>query len=594
MKLYIFIKSGFQRLVDRLSSFMTPKVVGFKRALQAWKLLLLASFIFLLCVSPSFGQDSFTLNTASASRGTTLTVFSNNPVSLPENPEVELILIGEADKVEGADEAGEHILSLSQIISVDQNMGFEFLLPLNLALGEYNAIIKIPDKDEESETVSHKFISVTISGSDNNKIKINSRQGELLPTIESIYPPVVFPVKEDGESIYSFAINGSGFSNTASDNELILLRKRRDNSFSKIEQALVCWEGETCSESDSIKGEKLSTRQLKFFIPENNSLTGELGVQIRIGDRVTDSPYPITLSRVEEHMPSLIAFIVLIVLIIVLYYAAQKYKLLIDQDTKTFSLSRLQFYLWTFVAIFSYLYLLLSRNFVQGKLEFIDIPDGLPGIVLFSAATTTFAIGISNTRGSKGSGGHVEPKIADFFSAGGSVVLERLQFFLWTIIGIVVYLIIVLSQSPGQIQDLPTIPSGFLQLSGISSLGYLGGKLARKPGPVISNDSKATYVKEPPELDLEIKGRNLSKYATFKIEETENKKPIISSRDVSVDPEVKEAENNDPNLGKTLKFKITGPNNVDNWLDEEKEYSLTITNPDGQLAVWKFKALVRE
>src|SRR5207302_7513248 len=45
--------------------------------------------------------------------------------------------------------------------------------------------------------------------------------------------------------------------------------------------------------------------------------------------------------------------------------------------------------------------------------------------------------------------------------------------------------------------SLPEIPQNFLYLMGVSSAGYLGGKLVRKPGPVIKTLSVAKLTPSP-------------------------------------------------------------------------------------------------
>lgn len=579
MKLSAF-KSGFQELVNELRLFTISKIVGLKRALQAWKWVLLAGVIFLLCISPSFGQDNFTVDVDSVSRGTTITVSSNSPKSSLTEKNTVLTLIGE--------NVNEKI-TVSQIVSDPQKTAFKFIIPQDLALGEYNAQIdKVPDG--QPEATPPESIRVVIAGSANKKLTINSELGELLPRIESVSPRIIFP---NNNGTYSFKVIGSGFSTTGTDNNLIISTKNEDDTFTQQPEIKVCWEGKgKCK--DLPTGTAKSTRQLDF---DNigNDYQGELGIKIRVGDEISDS-YSITLSHVRYFQPLLWTALILAALAAIISLIVWKgsanilNQFFIDQETNTYSLSRLQFYLWTLVAIFSYLYLFLSRSFAQGKLEFIDIPDGLPDIVLISAATTVFAIGISNIKGSKGSG-PIDPNFSDFFSAGGYIVPERLQFFVWTIIGVIVYLIVVIFQNPGQIQGLPTIPQGFLQLSGISSLGYLGGKLARKPGPVISSIDKANYDDNSKILTLVINGSNLSKDATFKIEKNRSQF-IYSPREVSIETTITEQEAGDSSLAKILEIKIPSPQN--DWPkikepgDKVKPYELTIYNPDGQFAVWKF------
>ncbi len=578
-------KSGFQELVNELRGFAISITGWLKKVLLSCKWLLLSIIVFLLCISPSFSQDSFTIDIDSVSRGTTITVSISSSFITEKNTVPRLTLIGEN---------GEEKIKLSQSDSLKKSL--EFTIPQNLALGEYNAKIDIlPDGQPNAKPL--KSISVINSKSPNKKLRINSEVGELSPKIESVFPRIIFP---NNNGTYSFKVYGSGFSTTGIDNSLIISIKNQDNSFSQVSEIKnTCLPDNTqCKKLHQDKIIAIGTRQLNL-VNIQHYYAGEIGIQIKVGEKVSEPPYTITLSRVGYWTPIIWAIVILIVLLAIILTMLRvgngKTKLLksffIDSDTKTYSLSQLQFYLWTLVAILSYLYLFLARSLAQGKPEFIDIPDGLPSIMLLSASTTTFAVGISNTTGNKGSG-HINPRFSDFITSGGNVVPERLQFFVWTIIGVIVYLCIVILQNAGQIQSLPTVPQGFLQLSGISSLGYLGGKLARKPGPAISSISKAIYDQD--KLRLLISGSNLSKDANFNIEidktDTEDgksKSTINLPREGDFEANIIEAEVNDSSLAKILEIKI--PNAETNgYFNNKDNYQLTIYNPDGQFAVWKF------
>jgi hypothetical protein len=182
--------------------------------------------------------------------------------------------------------------------------------------------------------------------------------------------------------------------------------------------------------------------------------------------------------------------------------------LFLDEETQTYSLSKCQFYAWTLAAILGYVFLVISLSVVQGSAVFPDIPDGLPGIILASAGTAVLATGITSSKGTKGAG-PVHPTLADFLTNGGVVAPERLQFVVWTVVGIVTFLTIVFNSDPLTVNGLPKIPSGFLELMGISSAGYLGGKLARKPGPVIKVIS-VTKVTEIAPLDDQYRAPNIA------------------------------------------------------------------------------------
>jgi hypothetical protein len=76
--------------------------------------------------------------------------------------------------------------------------------------------------------------------------------------------------------------------------------------------------------------------------------------------------------------------------------------LLLDKETNTYSLSKLQFYIWTSVAVFGYSYLTLCRLFIQHWNELPSIPSGLPGIIGVSAGAAVGAQVVTNMNGPQG------------------------------------------------------------------------------------------------------------------------------------------------------------------------------------------------
>ena len=161
--------------------------------------------------------------------------------------------------------------------------------------------------------------------------------------------------------------------------------------------------------------------------------------------------------------------------------------LFLDPETNTYSLSKYQFYLWTLAALFSYTYFALSRVLIQnGSLP--DVPGSLPGIIAIGAGTAIGSQIVTAVRGPKGSGQEL-PSLGDFVTSGGVAAPERVQMFVWTNLGVLAFCLVTLHSPPWQISELPRIQEGLMYLMGISSAGYLGGKLARKPGPVLSEIS---------------------------------------------------------------------------------------------------------
>jgi len=202
-----------------------------------------------------------------------------------------------------------------------------------------------------------------------------------------------------------------------------------------------------------------------------------------------------------------------------------------------------------------------------------------------SAVTGVSAVAITDTRGPKGAG-PIYPSLADFISTGGVVVTERFQFFVWTILGGIAFLVAVLSIDPATISKLPDIPSDFWKLMGISSGGYLAGKLVRKPGPIV--DSVAVDKASIVPLSMTLTGRKLSPKATFKIAwkqsdtayQVDDVKPEHGA--VETTPPSPEADdsNTPPEFYKSVKLTIAKPN--PGWLISGSR--ITIINPDGQSA----------
>jgi hypothetical protein len=158
--------------------------------------------------------------------------------------------------------------------------------------------------------------------------------------------------------------------------------------------------------------------------------------------------------------------------------------LFLDKETDTYSLSKFQFYFWTLAAIFAYAYLYISKVYVQGG-DWPDIPGTLPGIIGIGAGTAIGSQVVTAANGSKGAGPE-KPGYLDFITSGGVVAADRIQMFLWTIFGVIAFCVGVLQKAPGTISGIAPVPNGMMYMMGLSAAGYLGGKMARNPGPVIA------------------------------------------------------------------------------------------------------------
>lgn len=407
-----------------------------------------------------------------------------------------------------------------------------------------------------------------------------------VPTINTVAPQVLYP-----EQAKQFTAIGSGFTEGPDDYYLHFLDApslvRCDPNArppAPPASAPPCY---TVKISED-------RQQLTFKFAESADLltfAGKRPFAISVGG-VDSNASAVTFSRVAANTPRYWALAILAIIIVIIYLMLRSGEsgspdvdgstyflkaLFLDKATNTYSLSQCQFYAWTGASILGYIYLATAKSMIQGGMAFPDIPDGLPGILLASAGTTVLAAGITNSKGNKGAG-EVHPSLADFIAAGGVVAAERLQFVVWTIVGVVTFVRLVLLSDPATINGLPEIPTGFLQLMGISSAGYLGGKLARKAGPTIS---AVTASGDANLLTLQVKGIGLSQNATFSIGADDV--PLEKIQGDKHLPEIlqKDDTNNEAGIARLLKLVIAKP--APAWLGAN--VALTITNPDQQEAV---------
>ncbi|MGA3399156.1 MAG: hypothetical protein ABSC95_08040 [Acetobacteraceae bacterium] len=259
----------------------------------------------------------------------------------------------------------------------------------------------------------------------------------------------------------------------------------------------------------------------------------------------------------------------------------------IDTDTRTYSLSKVQFYIWGLAIIASYIYLTLARSMVQGAFEFADIPSNLAVLMGISVGTSVSAVGVSSLAGNKGSG-DVDPTPSDLITSGGVVAPERLLHLLWTIVGGAAFLVFAFSIPPETINNLPSVPNGFLELMGVSAAGYVGGKIARGPGPNIINAVAAANAAGTA-FNLTIDGANLSKDATFMLAPLAGRQDVSGGQDtpVTVPPDRRQGSY-DAN-GMATRLVLTGlqvPAAAAAAAAGTRYLRFTVVNPDGEKASW--------
>jgi hypothetical protein len=449
-----------------------------------------------------------------------------------------------------------------------------FVIPFDAPLGMYRILISFTQK---GTTYGPFPVPVMPDG----MLRIITKNPV---KIEAVYPPVSYPVKDR----FSFKVLGEGFSPLPEDNVLVIEGRDRD--------VLPACRGQEPGGNCVNLVVSDDARELHFSNIPPSDFKGPLQIQVRVGDQYSQKK-DITLARVEKKYPAGIAVAIVLTLASLIFWILRRRRravtggkspgilsaIFLDTETNTYSLSKFQFYMWTAAALFGYIYLTVSKSWVQGDFTFADIPGNLPGIIFISASTTVLAVGITSSKGSKGAG-ELHPSLADLVSSGGVIAAERLQFFVWTIIGVFAFIFLTLSIEPATIRNLPTVPEGFLYLMGVSSFGYLGGKLARKPGPVISKMEAETAEGI---LMLNIHGSNLSPDANFRIDDADVPPNLLRDEDHSDGRPQVVTGDNQVGFAKVLRLILRTDNPVtQKWLTGT--HLFTLTNPDGQKAAWNF------
>lgn len=341
----------------------------------------------------------------------------------------------------------------------------------------------------------------------------------------------------DNKSGFDFVIAGTNLARQAGDNIVIVVDHGPLSAGSAAEcasQAAMDASRKIClSYEPGMEGQKLTVAN---YHPQHYE--GPVSFEIKVGNNLSN-PVNITFSRIrpETLRWAAIALFCLIagIVFLLVYRGIEQSRLagestgvlaafFLDRQTNSFSLSKFQVIAWTTVAVFGYVYLFLCRTCIQWTFSFPPIPANLPTLLGLSAGTTVAAMGITATHGSKGSG-PIHPSMADFISTGGLVSGERFQFFVWTIIGCLGFLALILAADPASLTQMPDIQGTFLTLMGVSSVGYLAGKFVRQPGPIIElltiDEVIPAAGGNPGIMKIQLKGQNLSDDAVIKVDQAQ-------------------------------------------------------------------------
>jgi hypothetical protein len=238
---------------------------------------------------------------------------------------------------------------------------------------------------------------------------------------------------------------------------------------------------------------------------------------------------------------------------------------LMEPENRTYSLSRAQFVMWSAAITCAYVFIFLARGIVENVWTFPPLA-GFGSTFLLSLGTLVAAQATTRVVGAKGAG-QPQPALADLVLHGGVLALERVQQLLWTFIAIGMFLFIVYT-SYTTATELPTIPDELLTLMGISSGGYLAGKMARSAGPIIGRVRVSSG-----SVVLTIDGKRLSRDAVILVDDAQPElAPSVSATDLG-------------NTGFARALTVTLEGDADKW--KEQPHSITVINTDCQRAEWR-------
>jgi hypothetical protein len=143
------------------------------------------------------------------------------------------------------------------------------------------------------------------------------------------------------------------------------------------------------------------------------------------------------------------------------------------------------------------------------------VPDGFNSLLAISGGAAVLSNLIDRLKGGFGTG-ESKPRLGDLISRSNVLNVERAQFLVWTLCGSTM-----VSAHFAWSQQFPlrslSVPPTFIWLTVISCGVYLGGKLVRKPGPIIQEIS--TRVDEDlNRLNFDVRGSSFSSYMRFNID----------------------------------------------------------------------------
>lgn len=347
--------------------------------------------------------------------------------------------------------------------------------------------------------------------------------------------------------------------------------------------------------------DKADTTFRTLSVRVHNIAAGPGVVSLFFGDDVTDPPVPVLVSPYTSNLPRItggVATIGLLVLLAIILSQRDHQKLsngkrvhplaamFIDRSTSTYSLSKVQLYAWMIAGISTYLYLLSSKVLVQGIWALADVPSSVVGVAGISLATTVVSTGINTTIGGPGSS-EFDPTLSDLIASGGDIAPERVQQLLWTVLAAPAFVLFAYMADPATMQTVQDVPSAFLQLMGVSAVGYLGGKVARGAGPKVTNVTCVYQAGPPPLLTISVAGSDIQTHgAAYYLRDL----AVVNAKDVALPTTLLDSSKvNAQGLATALDLSVpaaglrTAPNAAGSW-----QYKFILVTTDGERAEWDF------
>jgi hypothetical protein len=227
---------------------------------------------------------------------------------------------------------------------------------------------------------------------------------------------------------------------------------------------------------------------------------------------------------------------------------------------------------WLIVIIWCYLFLYYVHGYIEDSWGFPNFGNSIYAF-LISLGTLVAAQATNRGIGVKGAG-EEHPSVADLVVHGGVLALDRVQQILWTVLALGMFIRITVSTF-ATADALPEIPTELLALMGLSSAGYLGGKLVRGPGPVIDQ-----VTPREGSVVLNIVGKHLSKDLFVWIDGNQ-----IAREKVTV-----KADDPDDPLKFAKELEVTLDISMAVW--NAKDHAVTVINSDAQRADWRTSAKI--